>query len=355
MNRGKDALTSLIDHLAVHYTSSIDENEVVTWTSSRKGSGWIIPIATGFQGISELEFAKYQRDETTPHRFAESVITLGEFIMLHKINTIEEVLWKYSYNQERKSICLPNKLRRNHMAKNKSKEKVTVLAFEKKLIPSDGYFYGTTWDNSSQLVPLKLREKAVRGTISNRLKMTTEKDYLGLDAKVENANLQTVDTCSLSQEQDTLVVKFSLKVIGGLEKPSACNNSNFLSSYKEAVKKYKETYGFSELASRYALNIANGRFLWRNRVGVENILVTVELENEGLDTIYEFDSNSIGLDNFEYSTNEIASLAQHIEKVLLSSDDYLLMKITCKARLGLAQEVYPSEELVLDSNSKEKR
>jgi CRISPR-associated protein Csy3 len=240
------------------------------------------------------------------------------------------------------------------MAKNKSKEKVTVLAFEKKLIPSDGYFYGTTWDNSSQLVPLKLREKAVRGTISNRLKMTTEKDYLGLDAKVENANLQTVDTCSLSQEQDTLVVKFSLKVIGGLEKPSACNNSNFLSSYKEAVKKYKETYGFSELASRYALNIANGRFLWRNRVGVENILVTVELENKGLDTIYEFDSNSIGLDNFEYSTNEIASLAQHIEKVLLSSDDYLLMKITCKARLGLAQEVYPSEELVLDSNSKKK-
>ena len=109
MNRGKDALTSLIDHLAVHYTSSIDENEVVTWTSSRKGSGWIIPIATGFQGISELEVAKYQRDETTPHRFAESVITLGEFIMLHKINTIEEVLWKYSFNQEENLyVCQTN-------------------------------------------------------------------------------------------------------------------------------------------------------------------------------------------------------------------------------------------------------
>ena len=46
----------------------------------------------------------------------------------------------------------------------------SVLAFEKKLVPSDGYLYGTTWDKRHQTTtPLKLIEKSVRGTISNRL------------------------------------------------------------------------------------------------------------------------------------------------------------------------------------------
>lgn len=29
--------------------------------------------------------------------------------------------------------------------------------------------------------------------------------------------------------------------------------------------------GFKELSRRYALNLANGRFLWRNRVGAEKL------------------------------------------------------------------------------------
>ena len=35
------------------------------------------------------------------------------------------------------------------MAKNE-KAVASVLAFEKKLVPSDGYFYGTTWKNRTE-------------------------------------------------------------------------------------------------------------------------------------------------------------------------------------------------------------
>ena len=53
----------------------------------------------------------------------------------------------------------------------KKDDKASVLAFEKKLVPSDGYLYGTTWQQRGTLeYPLELREKSVRGTISNRLK-----------------------------------------------------------------------------------------------------------------------------------------------------------------------------------------
>ncbi len=83
-----------------------------------------------------------------------------------------------------------------------SKIPASVLAFEKKLVPSDGLMYGTTWKKKDiHAEPLKLQEKSVRGTISNRLKKSDEGK---IDAKIESANLQTVDSCALTPEQDTL-------------------------------------------------------------------------------------------------------------------------------------------------------
>ncbi len=59
-----------------------------------------MPIATGFQGISPLGEAKNQRDPSVPHRFAESVVTLGEFVMAHKIKHLDDMLWAYHTDLE---------------------------------------------------------------------------------------------------------------------------------------------------------------------------------------------------------------------------------------------------------------
>lgn len=100
MNQGKDALDSVLDYLKVTHSSTVDEHEKVTWTSKRKTQGWLIPIAVGFQGISELGRAKNQRDANTPHRFAESVLTLGEFVMPYRIEHIDQLLWQYHVDLE---------------------------------------------------------------------------------------------------------------------------------------------------------------------------------------------------------------------------------------------------------------
>jgi CRISPR-associated protein Csy3 len=39
--------------------------------------------------------------------------------------------------------------------------------------------------------------------------------------------LQRVDNCALSPEQDTLKLTFTLKVLSGVENPSACNSEGF--------------------------------------------------------------------------------------------------------------------------------
>ncbi|MCB1658074.1 MAG: type I-F CRISPR-associated protein Csy2 [Pseudomonadales bacterium] len=109
MNNGKDALESLLDHLKIMHRATQDEKGNVTWTSQRLQKGWLVPIAVGFQGISELAIAKNQRDNTTPHRFAESVITLGEFVMPYRISDIDKMLWQYHVDQNRNLyLCQTN-------------------------------------------------------------------------------------------------------------------------------------------------------------------------------------------------------------------------------------------------------
>ena len=100
MNEGKDALDAVLDYLKVTHSSIQDEDGKVTWSSKRKSTGWLVPIAVGFQGISELGQAKNQRDANTPHRFAESVITLGEFIMPYRIESMDQLLWQYHVDLE---------------------------------------------------------------------------------------------------------------------------------------------------------------------------------------------------------------------------------------------------------------
>ena len=236
------------------------------------------------------------------------------------------------------------------MAKNE-KAVASVLAFEKKLVPSDGYFYGTTWEKRTEQSALNLIEKSVRGTVSHRLKKTTDQDMLKLNMDIANPNPQKVDACALAEHQDTLKVAFTLKVLGGIEQPSACNNETFLNSYKEVAKNYIQTHGFTELAKRYALNIANARFLWRNRVGAEKIEVVVTVNDQDSVTFNAFDYK---LHDFNSVDAKVQNLADQIAQALKGEIPYLLIKVEAYALVGKAQEVYPSEELVLDKGKGDK-
>ncbi len=242
------------------------------------------------------------------------------------------------------------------MAKIK-KEIASVLAFEKKLVPSDGYMYGTSWEKRKEsAIALKLIEKSVRGTISNRLKKALQNDPAKLDAEVEKPNLQTVDSCALGTDHDTLKLFFSLKILKGVEIPSACNNSLFQLSYQEAAKTYIDREKFTELSIRYATNIANARFLWRNRVGAEKIEVEVKALNKGAEETWIFNANEISTRFFDYDNDKINGLSEKIAAALSGKTDFLMLEVTAYAKVGRSQEVYPSEELVLDKgNTKSKK
>lgn len=231
----------------------------------------------------------------------------------------------------------------------------SVLAFERKLDPSDALFFSGSWSDRGESVkwnPLTIREKAIRGTISNRLK-TKDTDPAKLDAAIESPNLQRVDVATLPNDADTLRVNFTLRIIGGAGEPSSCNDAAYRNRLRQIVESYTTDTGFAELSLRYAVNLANGRFLWRNRLGTESIEVIVR-HNEGDNhKEWKFDALSFTLQSFnipENAKSDLIALSHAIESGL-SGDKYVLLDVTAFVRVGNGQEVYPSQELILDKGS----
>ncbi len=232
----------------------------------------------------------------------------------------------------------------------------SVLAFERKLDPSDAVFHAGRWENrahSHAWEAVSIKPKSVRGTISNRLK-TKDQDPAKLDAAIENPNLQTVDVAALPPQADTLKVQFTLRVLGGAGGPSACNSAAYQTKLLATVQGYVQENGFGELARRYAANLANGRFLWRNRVGAEQVEVTVEQMRDGQPAkAWTFDSlalNMRAVGPLPSDAKGLDELGQTIAAGLAGSD-HVLLRVTAFVRQGEGQEVFPSQELVLDKDS----
>ncbi len=246
------------------------------------------------------------------------------------------------------------------MAKSKtSLTTATVLAFERKLDPSDGLFSAGRWTevgNGIQWPAVVIHEKSVRGTISNRLKTKDQnQDPAKFDAAITSPNLQRVDVATLPNDADTLRVRFTLRVLGGAGTPSACNNAEYQAQLQQTVNAYVQAHGFGELARRYAHNLANGRFLWRNRVGAEEVRVEVrQLEKGAVAQTWTFDALRLGLRDFSAPAEAqegLAALAAVIERGL-AGQGYVLLEVLAYARVGDGQEVYPSQELILDKGDK---
>ncbi|UEA16279.1 type I-F CRISPR-associated protein Csy3 [Pasteurella canis] len=224
----------------------------------------------------------------------------------------------------------------------------SVLAFERNLDISDAIFSQKDSKNDQgEPIALRIREKSVRGTISNRLKNTITNDPAKLDAETEKANLQRVDVATLDNDKDTLVASFSMKVLPFTGRPNVCNDQDYQQQVMAVVQQYLTQTGIDELAKRYAMNIVNARWLWRNRMGAEHIQIEVKC---GEEIICFDDAKQFSLNNFTYEDNKIQRIAAEIKSGLLG-EKFVILYVTAYANMGYGQEVYPSQELVLDSST----
>ena len=233
-----------------------------------------------------------------------------------------------------------------------TKATASVLAFDRSLNPSDGLLFSGQWSDDfseGNWQPISVQQKDVRGTISNRMKAAIGNDPAKLDAEIQKANLQRVDVAALPFDADTLKVSFTLRIVSGIS-PSACNSQEYQQALAEIVSSYQAKNGFKELAKRYAENIANGRFLWRNRIGAEKVEVHVAHQEER----WIFQTSDFSLKRFsEEASADLLKLSQVIERGL-TGESFAFIRIDAFVRLGQGQEVFPSQELILDKGKSNK-
>ena len=155
-----------------------------------------------------------------------------------------------------------------------------------------------------------------------------------------------MDVATLPADADTLKVQFTLRVLPGTGTPSACNSAEYQAKLLQAVQSYVAEHGYAELANRYAAN-ANGRFLWRNRVGAEHVRVDVARLKDGkAEQQWRFDALAQNLRALDALSDEVKSLGSVIAEGLAGG--HVLLQVTAFLRVGAGQEVFPSQELILD-------
>ena len=217
----------------------------------------------------------------------------------------------------------------------------SVLAFSRKLEVSDALMASGLWsdvDKSDQWKSISLHEKRNRATHSQ---------FGAKDDDKSKPNLSWGDDATLPHDGDTLRVGFSLKILGQLEEPTACNTPVFEEKVVEIVKAYRTVHHFKELATRYANNIVNGRFLWRNRVGAESACIKVKHGNE----TWSFNAYDYLLNEFSLPPNDSNDPFTRLVAVIqkgLQGDGFEYLEITAFAKLGLGQHVWPSQEMVMN-------
>jgi len=235
----------------------------------------------------------------------------------------------------------------------------SVLAFEAKLVLSDAMMKSGNWEDredKSKWKAVEVEEIRARGTISNRMKDEILDDASKLEQKIEEEtkkpNPLLYDKASLPFDNDTLKVSFTLRILGNIKKPTACNIAKYEEKLAGVVSRYIETYAFKELAKRYAHNIANGRFLWRNRVSAESVEIRVKVGEE----LLTFDAYEIGMRDFTKSNESLSKLADAIEAGLsdTTEENFVFIEVDAFVKMGKGQQVYPSQKMNMETKKGEK-
>ncbi|MBE0471470.1 MAG: type I-F CRISPR-associated protein Csy3 [Methyloprofundus sp.] len=232
---------------------------------------------------------------------------------------------------------------------SKTIELPSLLAFDRKLETSDALMFAGNWQNIGN-DDATWRKIA----ITKRYNRSTQSAYGIDDAKKSEPNpvASDSDDANLPHDNDTLKVMFSTRIIGNIGLPFACNEPSFEELLSNKVNEFKEQDKLETLAYRYAYNIANGRFLWRNRVCAESVKIEVYQGEE--DEPLKFDAHAFSLQNFDKNNvdSDLVKLTKIIQSGLNAQDDFTLLKVIAYVKLGNGQHVFPSQEMNMGEKGK---
>jgi CRISPR-associated protein Csy3 len=225
-----------------------------------------------------------------------------------------------------------------------------VLAFRRGHIVSDAEMFSRLPDDTEE--PIAVIRHGIRGTQNvNDGKGNEDQKKAATNSSRDVSNIQMTETAKLHPQATALVVRFSLSMLDldiTLDSCTAADKTegrNMRASVGDFVARAKKSNGIYNVALRYARNIANGRWLWRNRTIASQIEVIVTRRDQSVLAV--FDALQVPFHHFDNPSEQEHALARELAAQMRGeSMDGLTVAAIIAPRIGGNIEVYPSQNYV---------
>jgi CRISPR-associated protein Csy3 len=237
-----------------------------------------------------------------------------------------------------------------------------VLAFQRGLVISDAELFNEI-NGEYEAYPVNVVRHGIRGTQNVNKEGSGDTATSGDTKQRAVSNVQQTDSAKLDSRSDALIARFAIRFLdleGALfacapgksdgKKETQKNLDDEVAVLRDSldqfIRRAKETAGLDEVACRLARNIANVRWVWRNRMIASAITVTVSTQHG---VIASFDALQIPLNQFsDYSDAE-----QAVARVIaagLRGNEVAALTVVARVEFGVrgAIEVFPSQNYIED-------
>ena len=218
-----------------------------------------------------------------------------------------------------------------------------VLSFQRAYNVSDAEMFNVMPDGSR--TPVEVVRHGIRGT--QNVSAAAGATAKGGERAV--SNIQVTETAKLHPNALAMDVQFSIRFFDLARSLSACASDDkvLMKGMRASIDGFIErskAQGADAIALRYARNIANGRWLWRNRVAASKITVTVM---QGDTLIASLDALAVPTNHFD----NLSAVEAAVGKVLadgMRGAHSSGVSVCARLEFGVpgAIEVFPSQNYV---------
>jgi CRISPR-associated protein Csy3 len=218
-----------------------------------------------------------------------------------------------------------------------------VLSFQRGMLVTDAPFYNV---EETGLTPLHVYRHGIRGTLG----VGSESDTAKGNKERKVANIQQTESAKLSPNASAMAIKFGIRMLDLDHVLFACaaldhNRTKVIrASIEDFIRRAKSSLGLEEVCRRYARNIVNAGWAWRNRVMASEITVTVRHQGEIVAT---FDALKVPLHHFDNYSEGERKVGEILARGCRGDVDATL-DITATLKFGLTGqiEVHPSQSYI---------
>ncbi len=147
-----------------------------------------------------------------------------------------------------------------------------VLSFQRGVLCTDAPFWAIT-PEGERFIPVV--RHGIRGTINVQERKRVDKG-------TEIANVQITESAKTPPNATGIVVRFSMGFVPLDETLFATSDMAFRQHFLDFVERFRDSGELEEVCHRYARNVLNGRWLWRNRILAQVIRITVASKGQTL-------------------------------------------------------------------------